>query len=109
MANIQLLMVSQPGQKILKNGFRQADQDKIGSPGYKTPGHFHFRGTLTDETPIEKSAPFWACMLEATFFMTFGGQKSKLKLVLLKMLPGQIIFYLGLQARFITKFIFVVL
>ena len=29
--------------------------------------------------------------------MSFYGPKSKLKLVLLKRLPGQIVFYLGLQ------------
>ena len=42
-------------------------------------------------------------MLEAIFLVSLGGQKSKLKLVLLKRLPGQIVFYFGLGLDFFIQ------
>ena len=42
-------------------------------------------------------------MLKAILFMYFGDQKSKLKLVLLKRLPGQIVFYFGLGLEFFIQ------
>lgn len=42
-------------------------------------------------------------MLEAIFLVSLSGQKSKLKLVLLKRLPGQIVFYFGLGLEFFIQ------
>ena len=73
-------------------------QDNIGCLGYKSPGHFHFRGALwLMWRPNWESGPLWACMLEGIFLVSWIANNQSWNWFLLKRLPGQIVFYLGLM------------